>query len=56
MDWTGSGSEDERDKRWPLTRSRRKGKHRYGADNKAVVERQGVLYIGMRYAFPLRDD
>lgn len=46
LDWTGSGSEDERDKRWPLTRSRRKGRDRYGGGNRAVVEKQESLYTG----------
>jgi hypothetical protein len=45
LDWTGSASEDDRDKRWPLSiaKRRHRDKHALGA-SKPVVEQQESLY------------
>lgn len=49
LDWTGSTSEDERDKRWSLSITKRKHRDRYptGAP-KTVVEKQESLYAGKK--------
>lgn len=48
LDWTGSNSDDERDKRWSLSITKRRHKDKYplGA-SKNVVEKQEALYLGM---------
>ncbi|GJE85853.1 hypothetical protein PsYK624_019320 [Phanerochaete sordida] len=45
LDWTGSNSEDERDKRWSLSITKRRHKDRYplGA-SRTVVEKQESIY------------
>ena len=50
LDWTGSNSEDERDKRWSLSITKRKHKDKYplGA-SKTVVEKQESLYVGKSF-------
>lgn len=47
LDWTGSNSDDERDKRWSLSITKRRHKDKYplGA-SKTVVEKQEALYVG----------
>ncbi|EKM61344.1 uncharacterized protein PHACADRAFT_111833 [Phanerochaete carnosa HHB-10118-sp] len=46
LDWTGSNSEDERDKRWSLSITRRRHRDRYPAGaSKTIVEKQESLYI-----------
>lgn len=48
LDWTGSGSEDERDKRWALHITKRKPKEKHSVyANRIVVEKQESLYAGM---------
>ncbi|KAG9314025.1 hypothetical protein JVU11DRAFT_4803 [Chiua virens] len=45
LDWTGSQSEDETlDRRWSISRGKRKGKARMIPANKAVVEKQEALF------------
>lgn len=48
LDWTGSGSEDERDgKRWSLSLAKRRHKDKFPYyANKAVVEKQESVYAG----------
>lgn len=49
LDWTGSGSEDDRsEKRWSLHRTRRKHKDRFSMPSgRSVVEKQDSLYAGI---------
>ncbi|KAH9937313.1 uncharacterized protein B0H18DRAFT_1113170 [Fomitopsis serialis] len=44
LDWAGSASEDDRDKRWPLHLHRRKRDRFTAASSRAVVEKQETLY------------
>ena len=49
LDWTGSGSEDDRDtKRWPLSISKRRHRDKYPAGaSKPVVEQAESLFAGV---------
>ena len=47
LDWTGSASEDERDKRWSLAITKRKHKDKTAFyTSKGMVEKQESLYVG----------
>ena len=47
LDWTGSASEDERDKRWSLSITKRKHKDKRSFHvSKTAVEKQETLYVG----------
>ncbi|KAF8841975.1 hypothetical protein BDN67DRAFT_966497 [Paxillus ammoniavirescens] len=46
LDWTCSQSEDEKlDRRWTITRNKRKGKEKTLPSNNAVIEKQEALFI-----------
>lgn len=47
LDWAGSASEDDRDKRWPLHLPKRRRDKQSAASSRAVVEKQETLYAGM---------
>lgn len=47
LDWAGSASEDDRDKRWPLHLPKRRRDRPSAASSRAVVEKQETLYAGM---------
>ncbi|KZT74998.1 hypothetical protein DAEQUDRAFT_16854 [Daedalea quercina L-15889] len=44
LDWAGSASDEDREKRWPLHLSMRKRDRSSAASSKAVVEKQETLY------------
>ncbi|TFY57248.1 hypothetical protein EVJ58_g7137 [Rhodofomes roseus] len=44
LDWAGSASEDDKDKRWPLHLPKRKRDKSSAASSRAVVEKQETLY------------
>jgi hypothetical protein len=48
IDWTCSQSEDEKlDRRWTITRNKRKGKEKTLPSNNAVIEKQEALFTGL---------
>ena len=50
LDWTGSASEDERDKRWSLSISKRKHRDKTSFyATRSIVEKQETLYVGAWY-------
>ena len=52
LDWTGSASEDERDKRWSLSISKRKHRDKTAFfATRSIVEKQEGLYVGAWHAF-----
>ncbi len=48
LDWGSSFSEDGRDRRWSLSRGKRRSKDYTSSLNRATIERQDVLYQSER--------